>query len=65
MNAVAVIRISEQVLQLEWNSSASNDMIADSALALLSGMDTNYATIKRESLSYVVVTQSKSLLVLI
>lgn len=48
MNAVSVISISEQELVLEWLSSASNDMIADSALALLSGIDTNFATIKSE-----------------
>ena len=49
MNAISIARVSEQELSLEWASSGSNDMIADSALALLSGMDSNFATIKSES----------------
>lgn len=48
MNAISIVRVSEQELSLEWSSSGSNDMIADSALALLSGMDSNFATIKSE-----------------
>lgn len=49
MQAVTVIYSSDQELTLEWVSSVSNDMIADSVLALLCGIDSNYATIKRES----------------
>ncbi|KAJ9113596.1 hypothetical protein QFC20_001948 [Naganishia adeliensis] len=46
MQAVTIILTSEQELTLEWVSSVSNDMIADSVLALLCGIDSNYATIK-------------------
>jgi cleavage and polyadenylation specificity factor subunit 3 len=49
MQAVTIIHTSDQELTLEWVSSVSNDMIADSLLALLCGIDSNYATIKRES----------------
>lgn len=49
MQAVTIVHSSEQELTLEWVSSVSNDMIADSVLALLCGIDSNYATIKRES----------------
>jgi len=48
MNAITISRQSDQVLELEWTSSASHDMIADSALGVLSGMDNNFATIKSE-----------------
>jgi cleavage and polyadenylation specificity factor subunit 3 len=48
MQAVTIVHTSEQELTLEWVSSVSNDMIADSVLALLCGIDSNYATIKRE-----------------
>lgn len=48
MQAVTIVLTSEQELTLEWVSSVSNDMIADSVLALLCGIDSNYATIKRE-----------------
>ena len=41
-----VKKIGQQQVMLEWESSASNDMIADSALALLLGIDTSPATIK-------------------
>lgn len=49
MQAVTIVHTSEQALTLEWVSSVSNDMIADSVLALLCGIDSNYATIKRAS----------------
>lgn len=48
MQAVTVVHTSDQELTLEWVSSVSNDMIADSTLALLCGIDSNYATIKRK-----------------
>ena len=48
MQAVTIIHTSDQELTLEWVSSVSNDMIADSTLALLCGIDSNYATIKRK-----------------
>lgn len=34
-------------MTLEWDSSASNDMIADSTLALITGIDTSPASVKR------------------
>jgi len=36
------------VAELQWSSNTSNDMIADSALALLLGIDTSPATVKRQ-----------------
>lgn len=49
MNAITIIRLSEQELQLLWLANNSSDMIADSALALISGIDYNFATIKMTS----------------
>ena len=48
MGAVDVKQTSEHELTLEWDSSASNDMIADSALALVTGIDKSPASVKRE-----------------
>ncbi len=49
MNAVSLLLVSETVAELQWSSNTSNDMIADSALALLMGIDASPATVKRES----------------
>ncbi|WVQ83623.1 endoribonuclease YSH1 [Cryptococcus sp. DSM 104549] len=46
MNGVQVVQISETVVELQWSSSSSNDMIADSALAVLLGIDGSPATVK-------------------
>ncbi|TCD67440.1 endoribonuclease ysh1 [Steccherinum ochraceum] len=46
MGAVDVKQTSEQELTLEWDSSASNDMIADSTLALITGIDKSPASAK-------------------
>ncbi len=46
MDAVTIIQVAERELRLEWVTNASNDIIADSALALLCGIDSNFATIK-------------------
>lgn len=46
MAAIDVKQTSEHELTLEWDSSASNDMIADSTLALLSGIDKSPASVK-------------------
>lgn len=46
MNGVQVVRISPTAVELRWKSSSSNDMIADSALALLLGIDGSPATAK-------------------
>ncbi|ORY23435.1 Endoribonuclease YSH1 [Naematelia encephala] len=49
MNAVDLVQISETVAELQWSSSTSNDMIADSTLALLLGIDASPATVKLTS----------------
>ena len=47
MSAVDVKHTHEHELTLEWDSSASNDMIADSTLALITGIDKSPASVKR------------------
>ena len=49
MNAVQLSQVSTTVAELRWESNTSNDMIADSALALLLGIDSSPATVKRKS----------------
>ncbi|RDX44865.1 Metallo-hydrolase/oxidoreductase [Lentinus brumalis] len=46
MGAVDIKLSEEQELTLEWDSSASNDMIADSTLALINGIDKSPASVK-------------------
>ncbi|KAH9946990.1 beta-lactamase-like protein [Amylocystis lapponica] len=46
MGAVDVKQTQEHELVLEWDSSASNDMIADSTLALITGIDKSPASVK-------------------
>ncbi|TFK53585.1 Metallo-hydrolase/oxidoreductase [Heliocybe sulcata] len=46
MGVVDVKHTNEHELTLEWDSSASNDMIADSTLALVSGIDKSPASVK-------------------
>jgi len=46
MNAVNLSQISQTIMEIQWASNTSNDMIADSALALLMGIDTSSATVK-------------------
>ncbi|KZT10629.1 uncharacterized protein LAESUDRAFT_741096 [Laetiporus sulphureus 93-53] len=46
MGAVDVKQTQEHELTLEWDSSASNDMIADSTLALIVGIDKSPASVK-------------------
>jgi len=46
MSAVDVKQTHVHELTLEWDSSASNDMIADSALALITGIDKSPASVK-------------------
>ncbi|KAI0330167.1 mRNA 3'-end-processing protein YSH1 [Cubamyces sp. BRFM 1775] len=46
MGAVDVKHTQEHELTLEWDSSASNDMIADSTLALIAGIDKSPASVK-------------------
>ncbi|KAI0930575.1 endoribonuclease ysh1 [Taiwanofungus camphoratus] len=52
MGAVDVKQTSEHELTLEWDSSASNDMIADSTLALITGIDKSPASVKLTSHSH-------------
>jgi cleavage and polyadenylation specificity factor subunit 3 len=47
MKVLDVKKTGDQQVTLEWETSASNDMIADSALALILGIDTSPASIKR------------------
>lgn len=51
MNAVQLSRVSTTVGELRWSSDTSNDMIADSALAVLLGIDSSPATVKRECIT--------------
>ncbi|OCF74850.1 endoribonuclease YSH1 [Kwoniella mangroviensis CBS 8886] len=49
MNAIKVVQITEIVVEIQWSSNSSNDMIADSALAVLLGIDGSPATVKLTS----------------
>ncbi|KAG2154391.1 beta-lactamase-like protein [Suillus bovinus] len=49
MGAVDVKHTAEHELTLEWDSTASNDMIADSVLALITGIDKSPASVKLTS----------------
>jgi cleavage and polyadenylation specificity factor subunit 3 len=46
MGAVDVKHTGPHELTLEWESSASNDMIADSSIALIIGIDRSPASVK-------------------
>ena len=46
MGAVDVKQAAETELTLEWDSSAANDMIADSTLAVLTEIDKSPASAK-------------------
>lgn len=47
MGVVDVKHTQEHELTIEWDSSASNDMIADSTLTLITGIDRSPASVKR------------------
>lgn len=47
MGAVDVKLTADRELTLEWDSSAANDMIADSTLAIITGVDHSPASVKR------------------
>ena len=51
MGAVDVKHTGPHELTLEWESSASNDMIADSSIALIFGIDRSPASVKRKMFS--------------
>jgi hypothetical protein len=46
MGAVDVKQTAENELTLEWDSSAANDMIADSTLAVITEIDKSPASVK-------------------
>lgn len=46
MGVLDVKQTAEHELTLEWESNASNDMIADSTLALITGIDKSPASVK-------------------
>lgn len=48
MGVIDVKHTQEHELTLEWESSASNDMIADSCLAVVAEIDKSPASVKRE-----------------
>ncbi|TFK44227.1 mRNA 3'-end-processing protein YSH1 [Crucibulum laeve] len=52
MGVIDVKLTQEHELTLEWESSASNDMIADSTLALITGIDKSPASVKLTSQSH-------------
>ena len=47
MSAIDVKQTAENELILEWDSSAANDMIADSTLAIITEIDKSPASAKR------------------
>ncbi|KAH9978661.1 beta-lactamase-like protein [Lactifluus volemus] len=49
MGAVDIKQTSEHELTLEWDSSAANDMIADSTLAVITEIDKSPASVKMTS----------------
>jgi cleavage and polyadenylation specificity factor subunit 3 len=49
MGAIDVKLTQEHELTLEWDSSSSNDMIADSTLALITSIDRSPASVKCET----------------
>jgi cleavage and polyadenylation specificity factor subunit 3 len=51
MSAVDIKHVQGHEVILEWTSGASNDMIADSTLALITSADVSPASVKRESCS--------------
>ena len=52
MGVVDVKHTDEHELTLEWDSGASDDMIADSTLALITGIDKSPASVKRTCQAY-------------
>lgn len=48
MRVIDVKHTAEQELTLEWDASASNDMIADSTVALITSIDKSPASAKRK-----------------
>lgn len=64
MGAVDLKHTQEHELTLEWDSSASNDMIADATLALVTGIDKSPASVKCRCL-YIVMSDLLIILALV
>jgi cleavage and polyadenylation specificity factor subunit 3 len=62
MGVIDVKHTSEHELTLEWDSSASNDMIADATLALITGIDKSPASVKCKVYYYLLSPKPKSLI---
>lgn len=60
MNAVKLVQTSTTSAELQWTSSTSHDMIADSALAVLLSIDASPATVKCEWDAAVSACQAES-----
>lgn len=58
MGVVDLKHTQEHELTIEWESSSSNDMIADSTLALVTGIDKSPASVKRMSCFYLLYVLS-------
>ena len=50
MGTVVIKQSGDHQLVLEWESGSSNDMIADSCLAVVTSIDKSPASVKREFL---------------
>lgn len=48
MRAIDVKQTGEREITIEWMGGSTNDMVADSVLALLMGIDTSPASVKSE-----------------
>jgi cleavage and polyadenylation specificity factor subunit 3 len=64
MGVVDVKHTQEHELTIEWESSSSNDMIADSTLALVTGIDRSPASVKRMFYSSFITCTKSSFVVL-
>ena len=49
MSSVDIKRVSDHELAVEWVSSVTDDMIADSVVTLVLGIDSSPASVKSES----------------
>ena len=61
MGVLDVKYSDQQELTLEWESSSSNDMVADSTLALINGIDRSPASVKCELVLYSICPLLKEL----
>ncbi|KAJ2912415.1 hypothetical protein MD484_g7997, partial [Candolleomyces efflorescens] len=59
MGVLDIKQTQEHELTIEWESSASNDMIADSTLALITGIDKSPASVKQSFTSGIPVAPAE------